>query len=102
MGFFDRLVDFGDREQVKTIARRIDIGLQQLEEACLLREVAGLSSTLKIEIDNMILLASKLSMESLMSLEVQYKGQKILYFIFLSKISEISDRIVTKGGHPLI
>ena len=32
MGFFDRLSDFGDREQIKTTAMRIDIGLQQIEQ----------------------------------------------------------------------
>lgn len=102
MGFFNRLTDFGDREQIRTVAMRIDIGLQQIEAETNPHEVGGLCFAVKQDVDYMLNLASRLTMESLNCLNVRYKGQSIPYFAFLSKISDVSDMAMRKGGHPLI
>ena len=60
MGFFDRLSDFGERTQAKMIVKRIDIGLQQLEEEQSLPELKGLSSAVKIDIDKYVCDNSKI------------------------------------------
>lgn len=102
MGFWDRLYDFGDREQVKTVAMRIDIGLQQLEEEQDIRSLRGLCTAIRQDIEMMMLLASKLSVESLGCLKVRYKGDKISYFSFLNMISQASEDVQNRGGHSLI
>ena len=102
MGFFDRLSDFGERTQAKMIVKRIDIGLQQLEEEQSLPELKGLSSAVKIDIDNMFAITQKLSMESLLCLELEYKGYPVPYFTFLSVISKISENVIARGGQSLL
>ncbi len=102
MGLFDRLYDFGDREQVKTIALRIGVGLQQLLSETDTFQLRGLSSAVRQEIDYMKVLASKLTKESLNCLDVKFAGGKLPYFVFVSKIKEVSDIVVERGGHPLI
>lgn len=102
MGFFDRLYDCGDREWVKTYAIRIGIGLQQIEAEVSPQMVGGLCDAIRNEVQNMRLMASKLSNESLSCLNVKYKGQKIPYFTFLQKIKEVSDMAIKKGGCPLL
>lgn len=102
MGFFDRLYDFGDREMVRTIALRVGVGLQQLLSETDTFQLRGLSSAVKQEVDHMIAWASKLTMESLGCLDVKFAGGKLSYFVFLSKIKEVSDIVVRRGGHPII
>ena len=102
MGFFDRLNDFGERELVKAVAMRIDVGLQQLERETSPQMIAGLTYALKEEVDNMQILANKLTYESKSCLKVKCKGTKISYFDFLSHIAIISERFINKGGCPLI
>lgn len=102
MGFFDRLSDFGDREQIKTTAMRIDIGLQQIEQEFEPHSLKGLCFAVADDIEYMRIQASKLSHESLASLKVRFRGQKIPYFSFMQKIAEASARAVRKGGTPLL
>ena len=102
MGFFNRVSDFGDREQIKTFAMRIDTGLQQLKRETSSQMIAAISSAVKQDVDSMLLIAGKLSLESLLDLKVNYAGNKIPYFTFLTKISETSEQIIHKGGYPLI
>lgn len=102
MGFFDRLNDFGDRELVKTVAMRIDVGLQQLEHETSTQMIAGLTYALREEVKNMQILANKLTYESKSCLMVKFKGSKISYFDFLSHISDISEQFINQGGYPLI
>lgn len=102
MGFFDRLSDFGDREQIKTTAMRIDIGLQQIEQEFEPHSLKGLCFAVANDIEYMRIQTSKLSHESLASLNVRFRGQKVPYFSFMQKIAETSARAVRKGGTPLL
>lgn len=102
MGFLNRLSDFGDREQIKTTAMKIDIGLQQIEQEFEPHSLKGLCFAVANEIKYMKIQASKLSQESLASLNVQFRGKKMPYFSFLQEITKISTRAVSKGGYPLI
>ena len=102
MGFFSRFSDFGDREQIRTIAMRIGIGLQQIEQEDEPHSLKGLCSVVARDVEYMRTLASKLSQNSLASLTVQFKGQKIPYTSFLRKIDEISASAVRRGGDYLL
>ena len=101
MGFFDRLQDFGDREQVRTSIMKIDIGIQQIERATSIAEIQGLSYAVKEEVGYMRMLASKLTSESLGCLDVKFRGCKIPYYSFISELYDKSEEIVKRGGIPI-
>ena len=102
MGFFNRLTDFGDREQVRTCAMRIGVGLNQIACATSPQEIKGLSIAIKQEVQTMMMLASKLSQESKNSLEVNVNGRKIPFTHFLYELTQKSAEIVNKGGFSII
>ena len=102
MGFFDRLYDFGDREVVRTHAMKIDVGLRQIESAYDLPTIKGLSAAIRNEVQDMMISAQKLTAESKNCLDVKYRGQKIMYYDFLSTLTNISADIVRRGGYPII
>ncbi len=102
MGLFDRFKDFGDREMVKTFAMKIDIGLQQLEQATDISTIKGLSFAIAQEVKKMLIQAAKLTPESTNSLKVTYRGNKIAYTAFLDIIRKASLVTTQRGGLPLI
>lgn len=102
MGFFNRLTDFGDREQVRTYAMRIGVGLNQIENATSPQEIKGLSIAIKQEIQTMMMWASKLSQESINSLDVNVNGRKIRFPQFLYELTQKSAEIVNKGGFSIM
>ena len=79
MGFFNRLTDFGDREQVRTYAMRIGAGLNQISSATSPQEIKGLSIAIKQEVQAMMMFALKLSRESINSLDVNINGNKSVF-----------------------
>lgn len=101
MGFFDRLQDFGDREQVRTSIMKIDIGIQQIENATSLPDIKGLAYAVREEVGYMRMLASKLTSESLGCLDVKFRGRKIPYYSFLSELQDKSEEIVKRCGIPI-
>lgn len=102
MGIFDRLYDFGDRELVRTIAMRVDIGLQQIEQETDPRFLTELCIAVANDVRYMRIQASNLSYESQACLNVKYKGIKMSYFSFLQKIAEISNQVEERGGYPIV
>ncbi len=102
MGFFNRLLDFGDREQVRTAVMKIDTGIQQIKYTNNIGEIRGISFALKQEVEFLQMLTSKLTHESLNSLDVKCKGGKVPYYTFLDYLREESDEIVKRGGFPII
>lgn len=102
MGFFNRLTDFGDREQVRTYAMRVSVGLNQIASTTSPQEIKGLSIAIKQEIQTMMMWASKLSNESINSLDVNVFGRKMLFADFLQILSSKSVEIVKKGGYSII
>ena len=102
MGFFDRLQDFGDREQVRTSIMKIDIGIQQIERTSSIPEIKGLAYAVKDEVGYMRMLASKLTSESLNCLDVKFRGRKIPYHSFISELKNKSDEIVRRGGVSIL
>lgn len=102
MGFFDRLQDFGDREQVRTSIMKIDIGIQQIEQTTSLPDIKGISWSVREEVGYMQMLTSKLTAESLGCLDVKFRGRKIPYYSFLIELKEKSDEIVKRGGFPIV
>ena len=102
MGFFNRLTDFGDREQVRTYAIRIGVGLNQIASATSPQEIKGLSIAIRQEVQTMMMWASKLSQESINCLDVNVNGRKIPFPRFLNDLTQISDEIVNKGGFGII
>lgn len=102
MGFFNRLTDFGDREQVRTYAMRIGVGLNQIASSTSPQEIKGLSIAIKQEIQTMMMWASKLSQESINSLDVNVNGRKIPFAQFLYELTQKSAEIVSKGGYSII
>ena len=97
MGFFNRLTDFGDREQVRTYAMRIGVGLNQIASSTSPQEIKGLSIAIKQEIQTMMMWASKLSQEY-----VNVNGRKIPFAQFLYELTQKSAEIVSKGGYSII
>lgn len=87
-GIFDRLSDFGDREQIKTTAMRIDIGLQQIEQEFEPHSLKGLCFAVADDIEYMRIQASKLSHESLASLKVRFRGQKYPISLLCRKLQK--------------
>ena len=102
MGFFNRLTDFGDREQVRTYATRIGIGLNQISSTTSPQEIKGLSIAIKQEVQTMMMWASKLSQESINCLDVKVNGHKMMFPEFLYMLSSKSAEIVNKGGYSII
>ena len=102
MGLFDRFKDFGDREMVKTFAMKIDIGLQQLEQATDISTIKGFSFAIAQEVKKMLIQAAKLTPESTNSLKVTYRGNKIAYTAFLDIIRKAALVTTQRGGLPLI
>lgn len=102
MGFFNRLKDFGDREQVRTYAMRIGVGLNQIASSTSSQEIKGLSIAIKQEIQTMMMWASKLSQESINCLDVHVNGRKIPFAQFLYELTQKSAEIVSKGGYSII
>ena len=102
MGFFNRLADFGDREQVRTYAMRIGVGLNQISSATSPQEIKGLSIAIKQDVQTMMMWASKLSQESINCLDVNVNGRKIPFRQFLYNLTQISTEIVNKGGFSII
>ena len=102
MGFFNRLTDFGDREQVRTYATRIGIGLNQISSTTSPQEIKGLSIAIKQEVQTMMMWASKLSQESINCLYVNVNGRKMMFPEFLYMLSSKSAEIVNKGGYNII
>ena len=102
MGFFNRLTDFGDREQVRTYAMRIGVGLNQIASTTSPHEVKGLSIAIKQDVQTMMMWASKLSQESINCLDVTINGRKIPFLRFLNDLTQISTEIVNKGGFSII
>ena len=102
MGFFNRLADFGDREQVRTCAMRINVGLNQIASSTSLQEIKGLSIAIKQEVQTMMMWASKLSQESINCLDVNVNGRKIPFTQFLYELTQKSAEIVNKGGFSII
>ena len=101
MGFFNRLTDFGDREQVRTYATRIGIGLNQISSTTSPQEIKGLSIAIKQEVQTMMMWASKLTQESINSLDVTINGRKIPFTQFLYELTQKSAEIVNKGGFSI-
>lgn len=101
MGFFSRLTDFGDREQVRTYAMRIGVGLNQISSATSPQEIKGLSIAIKQEIQTMMTWASKLSQESINSLDINVNGRKIPYTQFIYELTQKSAEIVNRGGFSI-
>jgi len=102
MGFFNRLTDFGDREQVRTYAMRIGVGLNQIANTTSPQEIKGLSIAIKQDVQTMMMWASKLSQESINCLDVNVNGRKIPFRQFLYDLTQISTEIVNKGGFSII
>lgn len=102
MGFFNRLTDFGDREQVRTYAMRIGVGLNQIASTTSPQEIKGLSIAIKQDVQTMMMWASKLSQESINCLDVTINGRKIPFAQFLNDLTQISTEIVNKGGFNII
>lgn len=106
MGWLTRLHDFGDREMIKTIALRVDVGLRQLDQQMHENrdphEVNGLASAVGDEVKRMQFLASTLTQESLNCLYVKHNGQKILYGSFIKTAQETSEKLVSKGYSSLL
>lgn len=102
MGLFSRLTDFGDREQVRTHVYRISVGLMQIEDATSIPEIKGLSIAVKQEVQAMMLVASKLTNESINCLDVKFYGRKILFPKFLQELTIKSVEIVNRGGFSII
>ena len=101
MGFFNRLSDFGDREQVRAYASRIGVGLSQIASTTSPQEIKGLSIAIKQEIQTMMTWASKLSQESINSLDVNVNGRKIPFTQFLYELTQKSTEIVNRGGFSI-
>ena len=102
MGFFDRLTDFGDREQVRTYAMRIGVGLNQIASATSTSEIKGLSIAIRQEVQTMMMWASKLSQESINCLDVDVNGRKMLFPRFMEELKQKSAKIVSRGGYSII
>lgn len=102
MGFFNRLTDFGDRELVRAHATRIGVGLNQIENATSIPEIKGLSIAIKQEVQAMMLVALKLSRESINCLDVNINGTKIPFTMFVERLERESARIVARGGFSII
>ena len=102
MGFFNRLTDFGDREQVRTYAMRIGVGLNQIANTTSPQEIKGLSITIKQGVQTMMMWASKLTQESINCLDVKVNGRKMMFPEFLYMLSSKSTEIVNKGGYSII
>ncbi len=102
MGFFNRLTDFGDREQVRTYAMRIGVGLNQIANTTSPQEIKGLSIAIKQEVQTMMMWASKLTQESINCLDVKVNGRKMMFPEFLYMLSSKSTEIVNKGGYSII
>ena len=102
MGFFDRLTDFGDREQVRTHVYRISVGLKQIDETTSIQEIKGLSIALRQEVQAMMLVVSKLTNESINCLDVKFYGRKILFPKFLQELTIKSVEVVNRGGFSII
>ena len=102
MGFFNRLTDFGDREQVRTYAMRIVAGLNQIASTTSPQEIKGLSIAIKQEVQTMMMWAFKLSRESINSLDVNVNGNKIPFTMFIDMLERESAKIVAKGGFSII
>lgn len=102
MGFFNRLADFGDREQVRTHVYRISVGLKQIDDSTSIPETQGLSIALRQEVQAMMMIASKLTNESINCLDVNINGRKILFSKFLHELTDKSVEIVNKGGFSII
>ena len=66
MGFFNRLTDFGDREQVRTYAARISTGIQQIERETNINNIKGLSIAIRQDVQAMMMYATKLTNESIL------------------------------------
>ena len=102
MGFFNRLTDFGDREQVRTYAMRIVVGLNQIASTTSPQEIKGLSIAIKQEVQTMMMWASKLTQESINCLDVNINGRKIPFTRFIYELTQKSAEIVNKGGCSII
>lgn len=102
MGFFSRLTDFGDREQVRTYAMRIVVGLNQIASTTSPQEIKGLSIAIKQEVQTMMMWAFKLSRESINSLDVNVNGNKIPFTMFVDMLERESAKIVARGGFSII
>lgn len=102
MGLFNRLSDFGDREQIRVHAYRIGIGIQQIKNESSLQTIKGLSIALQQEVQTMMMYESTLSQESINCLDVNYKGRKISFVRFLSDLRLESIEIVNRGGYNII
>ena len=102
MGFFDRIYDFGDREVVRTHAMKIEVGLRQIENTYDLPTIKGLSCAVREEVHDMMVSARKLTGESLNCLDIKYRGEKVMYNEFIYILHEASNRIVERGGYPII
>lgn len=102
MGFFNRLKDFGDREQVRTYAYRISVGIEQIECSKDLSEIKGLSIAVRKDVQMMMMFASKLTRESLNCLDVNANGCKMLFANFMNELVYKSNKVVAKGGFSLI
>lgn len=102
MGLFNRLTDLGDREQVRTYAMRIGVGLNQIENSKSLSEIRGLSIAIKQDVQTMMMWASKLTQESINCLDVTINGRKIPFTRFLYELTQKSAEIVNKGGLSII
>ena len=102
MGFFNRLTDFGDREQVRVHASRIGIGLKQIENATSISDIKGLSIAIKQEVQAMMMAALKLSHESINCLDVNINGNKIPFPTFINMLERESAKIVAKEGFSII
>ena len=102
MGFFNRLTDFGDREQVRTYAMRIVVGLNQIASTTSPQEIKGLSIAIKQEVQTRMMWALKLSRESINSLDVNVNGNKIPFTMFIDMLERESAKIVARGGFSII
>lgn len=102
MGFFDRLTDFGDRELVRTYAYRISVGKNQIKNETSEAMISSLSYAIRQDIEAMLRVASKLTLESINCLDVKVDGGKMPYTSFLGQIKAVSDEIVQKGGCRII
>ncbi len=102
MGFFNRLTDFGDREQVRTYAARISIGVQQIERETNPNNIKSLSIAIRQDVQAMMMYALKLTNESINCLDVNVNGHKIPFPVFLRDLSIQSVEIEKKGGYRIL
>lgn len=102
------LFDFGDRATVQTLAHRIGVGVQQMEDELIKSptratpELQGIAQAVGQTMEQALTIVNTLSRSSQASLKVKFKGRNIDFWSFFNELVPLKNKVFKITGYDFL